>query len=391
MNREKAIVHELEAIVIAHENSIQRNGATFLATIVNTFGSTYRQKGAKMLIHENGEMVGTLSGGCVENDILQYTKKIISEPLLIDYDATKSEEDLSWGFGLGCNGAVKILLEKLNPPDSLSPLKLISHCLKSRKLGAIATIFSVAGAIELKIGSRFIVYPDNTTYTDIQDHNLAEAIAHDTLTSKRTQKSTVTKYQLSSGSIEVLIEIIYPPLSSIVFGAGRDALPVVQLAKAIGWQVSVVDCRALQETYQRFEIADKIILTRREVIDRQLSVDDNTAAVVMTHNYFDDLEIIKFLLPTKISYLGVMGSKSRIAKILEQLNPTQIQLEKLYSPIGLDIGADTPSEIASAIVAEIQAVLAKRNAGFSKHRYHPLHHRDDIKHKQIRQSEKVDV
>ena len=111
----------------------------------------------------------------------------------------------------------------------------------------------------------------------------------------------------------------------------------------------------------------------------------------MTHNYFDDLEIIKFLLPTKISYLGVMGSKSRIAKILEQLNPTQIQLEKLYSPIGLDIGADTPSEIASAIVAEIQAVLAKRNAGFSKHRYHPLHHRDDIKHKQIRQSEKVDV
>ncbi|VEP18300.1 conserved hypothetical protein [Hyella patelloides LEGE 07179] len=381
-------MHELQAITNAFEKSPQKGETTFLATIVNTFGSTYRQKGAKMLITETGEMVGTLSGGCVENDIWQYTKQIASEPLLISYDAT-SEEDLIWGFGLGCNGAVQILLEKLDRSLNLSPLNLIAQCLKNQKYGTIATIFSVEGTINLKIGSRFILYPDDTTYTDIQDRELKKAISADTIAAKNTRRSTVNKYQLSSGSVEVFIEVIHPPTSLIIFGAGRDALPVVELAKAIGWQVTIVDCRAQEKTYQRFAKADKIILTRRDIISQQISVSENTVTVVMTHNYFDDRDIIKFLLPTKIPYLGVMGSKNRIAKIIEELNPTKTQLEKLYSPIGLDIGADTPTEIASAIVTEIQAVLATRNAGFLKYRSQPLHQRYDIKQKQVGQPETV--
>ncbi len=367
-------MHELQAIINAFKISQQQEKTTFLATIVNTFGSTYRQKGAKMLITETGEMIGTLSGGCVENDIWQYTKQIANEPLLINYDAT-SEEDLIWGFGLGCNGAVQILLEKLDRLNHLSPLNLITECLKHKKQGAIATIFAVEGKVNLKIGSRFIVYPDDTTYTNIQDRDLKNAIALDTIATKNTQQSTVNQYQLSSGSAEVFIETIKSPISLIIFGAGRDVLPVVELAKTIGWQVTVVDCRAQEKTYQRFAKADKIILTRRDIISQQISVEENTVAVVMTHNYFDDRDIIKFLLPTKIPYLGVMGSKNRIAKIIEELNPTKTQLEKLYSPIGLDIGADTPAEIASAIVSEIQAVLTKRNAGFLKHRSQPIHQR----------------
>lgn len=367
-------MHELQAIINAFEASKQKGKTSFLATLVNTFGSTYRQKGAKMLITETGEMVGTLSGGCVENDIWQYTKQISNEPLLINYDAT-SEEDLIWGFGLGCNGAVQILLEKLDRSLNISPLNLIAECLKNKKQGAIATIFAVEGKLEVKLGSRYIIYPDDTTYTDIQEPELQKAIAPDTITLKNTQQSTVNKYQLSSGSVEVFIEAIKPPTSLIIFGAGRDVLPVVELAKAIGWQVTVVDCRAQEKTYQRFALADKIILTRRDIINQQILVDENTVTVVMTHNYFDDRDIIKFLLPTKIPYLGVMGSKNRIAKIIEELNPTKNQLEKLYSPIGLDIGADTPAEIANAIVSEIQAVLTKRNAGFLKHRSQPIHQR----------------
>ncbi|MGD1927644.1 MAG: XdhC family protein [Leptolyngbyaceae cyanobacterium] len=384
-------MHELEAIILAHEKSQQKGETTFLATIVNTVGSTYRQKGAKMLIHETGEMVGTLSGGCVENDIFQYTQRIIQEPLVIEYDATNVEEDLSWGFGLGCNGAVTILLEKIHPSNTLSPLNLISHCLKKRKKGAIATVFSVTGKVDLKIGSRFVLYPNDTTDTDIQDSALIEAIAHDTLIAKESQKSTVNRYQLTSGSVDVFIEGISPPRSLIVFGAGRDALPVVRLAKAIGWQVTVVDCRALPETYQRFVIADKVILTHRDIIDQQLSADENTVAVVMTHNYLDDLEIIKCLLPTSIPYVGVMGSKSRIARIIAQLNPSPNQSEKVYSPVGLDIGADTPAEIATAIITEIQAVLAKRNAGFSKYRCQPLHAKETIQQKRISASDKVNL
>ncbi|MEL6223857.1 MAG: XdhC/CoxI family protein [Cyanobacteria bacterium J06627_8] len=374
-------MHELEAIVLANKKSQQKRETTFLATVVNTFGSTYRQKGAKMLIQENGKMVGTLSGGCVENDIVQYTQQIVREPLVIEYDATQTEEDLSWGFGLGCNGIVTILLEKLNQANTLSPLNLISQCLNQNKTGAIATIFSVTGTIE--IGSRLIIYPDNRAETDIQDRDLVEAIACDTVRAKKEQKSTINQYQLTSGSVDVFIDVIHPPRSLIVFGAGRDALPVVASAKAIGWQVSVVDCRALQETHQRFAIADRVILTHRDMINQQLAVDENTVAVVMTHNYWDDLEIIKWLLPTQIPYLGVMGSKNRITNIIQQLQSAPAQLEKVHSPIGLDIGANTPAEIATAIVAEIQAVLAKRNGGVSKYRHQPLHPRDNIQHKQV--------
>ncbi|MGK7887545.1 MAG: XdhC family protein [Crocosphaera sp.] len=375
-------MHELQEIINAFELNKQQKKNTFLATIVNSFGSTYRQKGAKMLITETGEMVGTLSGGCVENDIFQYTKRIANEPLLITYDAT-SEEDLIWGFGLGCKGAVQILLEKLDFSFKLSPLNLITECLKNQKHGAIATIFDTEGEVDVKIGSRFFVYPDNITYTDIQEQNLKNAIADDTITAKNNGKSTVNKYQLSSGSVEVFIEVITPPTSLIIFGAGRDVLPVVKLAKEIGWHVTVVDCRAQEKTYQRFAFADKIILTRRDIISQQISIKENDLAVVMTHNYFDDYNIIKSLLPTKISYLGVMGSKNRIAKIIEELNPTKNQLEKLYSPIGLDIGADTPAEIANAIISEIQAVCTKRNASFLKYRSQPLHQKYDVQEKQI--------
>ncbi|MGD1953245.1 MAG: XdhC family protein [Leptolyngbyaceae cyanobacterium] len=384
-------MHELEAIVLANKKSWQKGETTFLATIVNTVGSTYRQKGAKMLIQETGKMVGTLSGGCVENDIFQYTQQIIRESLVIEYDATKAEEDLSWGFGLGCNGRVIILLEKLNQANTLSPLNLVSQCLNKNKTGAISTIFSVTGTIDLKIGSRLILYPNDRTETDIQDSDLVEAIVHDTMRAKQEQKSTVNQYRLTSGSVNVFIDVIHPPRSLIVFGAGRDALPVVTLAKAIGWQLTVVDCRALQESYQRFAIADKVILTRRDIINQQLAVDENTVAVVMTHNYLDDLEIIKYLLPTQISYLGVMGSKNRIANIIKQLHSTPAQLEKVYSPIGLDIGAGTPAEIATAIIAEIQAVLAKHNAGFSKYRCQPLHVKETIQHKLINSSDKVNL
>ncbi len=385
-------MHELEAIILANQNSITKGETTFLATVVNTCGSTYRQNGAKMLITEQGEMTGTLSGGCVENDIFQYTKQIKNRPLVINYDATKAEEDLIWGFGLGCNGSVEILLEKLENSSPLSPLNLISQCLKLEQIGAIATIFAIEGSTEneFKIGSRLLIYPDDTIYTDIQNIALKEAIARDTITAKNQQKSSLNKYQLSpSIAVKVFIETIKPPTSLILFGAGRDALPLVELAKTIGWRVTVVDCRALQETYRRFAIADKIILTHRETISKNISVNENSTTVVMTHNYFDDREIIKFVLPTSIPYLGVMGSKKRISKIIQELNPTPSQLKKLYSPIGLDLGADSPAEIASSIIAEIQAVLAQRNAGFLKYRSQPLHPRYEVLEKPIKIQEKV--
>jgi xanthine/CO dehydrogenase XdhC/CoxF family maturation factor len=213
--------------------------------------------------------------------------------------------------------------------------------------------------------------------TDIKDVNLTQALITDAQTALINQKSTVNKYHLQNGNVEVFIEVIQPPTPLVIFGAGRDAVPVAKYAKTLGWHVTVVDCRASNATYERFPMVDSIILARRETI-HQVSITERTAAVVMTHNYLDDIEIVKMLLLSSNRYVGVLGAKQRIERLLADLRAVETvyttdMLEKLHAPIGIDIGAETPDEIAMAIIAKIQAVQSNRNAGFLKNRVSPIH------------------
>jgi xanthine/CO dehydrogenase XdhC/CoxF family maturation factor len=147
--------------------------------------------------------------------------------------------------------------------------------------------------------------------------------------------------------------------------------------------VTIFDCRALEITKERFSMADEIILTRREILHQQISINEYTIAVVMTHNYFDDLEILNVLIPSDIKYLGCLGSKQRIAKLLTDVQEAMVEfnpekLAKFYAPVGLDIGADTPETIALSIIAEIQTILKNRTGGFLKHRTKPINKRNKI-------------
>jgi xanthine dehydrogenase accessory factor len=388
-------MHELEAILKAFEESQKNDETTFLATVVNTKGSTYRQPGARMLITSEGRTVGTISGGCLEKDIFEYARLGIraDEPIVVRYDTTSSE-DIVWGFGLGCNGVVEVLIERIDCTRQLNPMVFFAQCLLDRQPRVIATVFAVNGLLKVKVGARLILNPDSSISTDIIETNLTEAIAQDAKLAKKTQLSTLNKYQLSSGSVEVFIEVIQPPTPLLVFGAGPDALPVVRFAKTLGWQTTVIDCRALETTRERFLIADKIILTRRQILQQEIVVNSSTVAVVMTHNYLDDLEIIKLLLPSPACYIGILGAKHRSERLLldlhtEKLNYTKDQFQRLHAPIGIDIGANTPEEIALAIVAEIQAVLTNRSGGFLKNCKEPLHQRCESKNTQIECLEKL--
>ncbi|MEH2281704.1 MAG: XdhC family protein [Nostoc sp.] len=372
-------MNELQAILEGFESSQKSGEITFLATVVKTQGSTYRRPGAKMLMTNTGRMIGTISAGCLENDVFEHTQQqmLDSKPIVVTYDNTASE-DILWGFGLGCNGIVQVLIERLERESTPNAIAFTQECFHKKHLGIIATVFAFEGAVKVKLGSRLLLYPDGKIITDIKDPNLIQSLIADSQTAFANQKSRVNNYQLLLGSAEVFIEVIQPPTHAVIFGAGYDAVPVAQFAQALGWDVTVVDCRANEATRARFSMPCDVILSRREIVHKQVFIDAHTVAVVMTHNYLDDLEILKMLLPSPALYIGVLGPKLRTEKLLEDSrlqgkSYTTEQLKRLHSPVGIDIGADTPEEIAIAIIAEIQAVLTNRSGNFLRNRNQPIH------------------
>ncbi|MBF2005334.1 MAG: XdhC family protein [Chlorogloeopsis fritschii C42_A2020_084] len=383
---------ELHAILKAFAESQQNAEPVFLATVVNVKGSSYRQPGARMLMTQS-QILGTISGGCLENDVFQHTRSSMADgqPIVVTYD-NNADEDIVWGFGLGCNGVVQVLIERLYQNDPLNPLAVINQCFCNQQQRIIATVFGVEGKVNIKVGARLILNPDRSVTTNIEESSLKFALIKDTQAALQNQHSSVIKYQLSSGSVDVLIEVIQPPTRLIIFGAGHDAVPVVQFAKALGWHVTIIDCRASEATKERFSMADEVFLTHREILHKQICVDEHTTAVVMTHNYLDDLEILKILLPSSIEYLGVLGPKYRTEKLLQDLriqgiNYSTEHLQKLYAPVGIDIGADTPEAIALSIIAEMQAVLKNRCGGFLRNRSEPIYQRHEVKQTEIEQLE----
>lgn len=372
-------MNDLQAILEAFQDTIQRGESAFLVTVVHTQGSTYRRPGARMLITQSGETIGMVSGGCLEQDILEHTRMQSEGAIVVTYDSTAEHEDILWGFGLGCNGVVQVLIESLLP-NACNPLTVLAECWRDRAPAVLASIFQAEALTSpsVRLGACLALTPDRLIVFDQRRADLITPIAADAQAVLHQQQSILKSYDQATGTVQVFLEFVPAPTVLMIVGASQDAIPVAQIAKSLGWQVTIVDCRANPASHDRFALADQVILTRRERLPQlPLLTDQLSAAVVMTHNYLDDLEVLRTVLPSAVPYIGVLGPKRRTERLLQELQITETysstQLEKLHAPIGLDIGADTPAAIAIAIVAEIQAVLAQRTGGFLKHRSMPIH------------------
>lgn len=334
-----------------------------LATVVALEGSGYRRPGARMLIDENGYSIGTISGGCLEADVLERAKKVLEtgEPVVITYDTTADENSV-FGLGMGCRGVIHILLESITKESGFC--RFADAHLQMRKPFVVATLIK-ATEPNFKTGAR-ILYGENgidaSTFTGELDETLTNSVNRAFTTRKSTQES------FAFG--EMFIEYVAPPVSLLLFGAGFDALPLADFAGNIGWAVTVIDHRAAWANRERFPNADEIIVSRPENLDEKLFGDENSVAVLMTHNYDRDKELLPLLLKSKAVYVGALGPKKRAERLLDEIGETfsEEQLKRFYAPIGLDIGAETPDEIALSIVAEIRGVLANRSGGFLRKR-----------------------
>jgi len=302
-------------------------------------------------------------------------------PALVRYDTTAAD-DIVWGLGLGCNGVVEVLLEPLPSRSAPAHLSLLAACLNHPQRGVIATVFNVSNAApsvtnaQIKLGSRTLVRGDGNVSSEI-DPELAARVEDDAREALASNESSVKVYETASGVAEVFIEVVQPPAPVVIFGAGHDAVPVAEFARKVGWHVTVVDTRARALSRERFAEADACVLCRPEDVSAQVPLTSRTMALVMTHNYLHDLELLKTLLGSPARYVGMLGPKRRTEQmLLEALTEDAAlgeNLQRLHAPVGLDLGGETPEEIALSIVAEMRAVLAGRDGGFLKHRAAPIH------------------
>lgn len=371
-------MNELQRILEGFDRHQNIGEPAALATVVRTRGSVYRKPGARMLVAAGSGAIGAISGGCLEADVLARSREILGggDPVVVRYDSTNFEEDLSVGFGMGCNGVVDVLIESLGCEAATRQLSFIRDCLRSRQFGVIATVFAVEGVPDIAVGSRLMVKSDGTAADTVGDDDLTRILAADLRETLIDRKSRTRSYTRPEGKIDVLLEVIRPPLPLLVFGAGYDAIPVVRLAKQLGWHVTVIDHRPEHLTGDRFPEADALLECSPDLPDSySYLLTPQTVAVVMTHRYRSDLAFLKTLVPSPLRYLGVLGPERRMGQLWGDLakwgvGPTP---GRLYNPVGLDIGAETPEEIALAIVAEIQAVVTDRPSGFLRDRGGSIH------------------
>ena len=375
-------MNELKRILQAFEQSKRRGQRTALATVVQTSGSVYRRPGARMLLTEEGEIISAISGGCLEADVLaraQSTFQAETPPFVVRYDTTNTEEDLLFGFGLGCNGIVDVLIEPLHEENGASQLSFIRECLETQQSGVITTIFAVEGVANLAVGDRAMMKSDGAVINQMSDSDWAQTLIADMQKTLTEGKNHIQSYSLPQGEIRVLFEVIHPPVPLLVFGAGYDAIPVVQFAKQLGWQVTVIDHRDEYLTRDRFPQADQLLECKPDPCDAyQHLLTPQAVAVVMTHRYVSDRAFLKHLIPSPIRYLGILGPKTRMAKLWQDLAQQEVtvtaeQKQRVYNPVGLDVAAETPEEIALSIIAEIQAVIGGGEGGFLRDRAGSIH------------------
>ena len=370
---------ELQDIIRASRD-LQRNGSpAVLATIVNVHGSTYRRPGARMLIAQEGRTFGLISGGCLEGDLFKRAGQVFAsgQTELITYD-TRSSDDLVWGFGLGCTGLIEVLLERIPSPDGTNHLEFLSRCMEGRRACVVSTILNSPPNSGLATGTRVMLDENGTVELPHMDEALSASILADCRSVLSTGGTRISSYELRSDQVRVFIEAVQPPPRLLVFGAGADAIPLIRLAKAIGWTATVIDNRPAYLKPELFPEADAVILADPGTLPEDAALLQGDIAVVMTHNYHHDLAIVRFLLPSPVRYIGLLGPRSKSVLLMNELAsngcmPTPEQLSRLYAPVGLDIGAETPEEIALAIIAEMQAASTDRSAGSLRNREGSIH------------------
>lgn len=371
----------LNALLDAVQAEQLEGRESVLATVVKVEGSAYRRPGARMLVSQYGRPKGTISGGCLESDVARKAWWLSEAgPVIRSYSTAEATDEEggeeSLGFGLGCNGKVYVLFERIPARKQCALLDVLRNVRSSQRPVAIATIIACCRNSRAEVGDRVFLESGKSPHGGLYYPALTERIAADLRLTLDRQKSSRQHYVEGCTEAEVFLEYVAPAPRLVIFGAGHDAQPLVRMAKLLGWHVSVIDSRPHFARQERFPEADLVMsATINQRFEFQELVDGAFVAV-MSHSLSQDAHWLKGVLQGNPRYIGQLGPRDRTERLLEGIIRETNSLparSKLYYPIGLDIGGDTPESVAMSVLGEIQAVMNGRTGGSLKLRELKIH------------------
>jgi xanthine/CO dehydrogenase XdhC/CoxF family maturation factor len=331
-----------------------------LGTVVSTSGSTYRKPGAMMLIAADSSYRGLISGGCLEADLAAHARAVFADGKVrnVCYDMSQGD-DFAWGLGLGCDGIIHLMLQRLDRNVEFGFLKSLDKAWEARRSGLLNLVISStdparsAGDFALDCGNGFEA-GDPTLMKSIRKHEGASySSGHDM--SRRYWRESVRS---DNGMVELLLIPIMPPPAILICGAGHDAVPVARLAVEMGWRCTIVDHRPAFAREDRFPGACEVCVLQPSELGRNFPLKQMDAAVLMTHHLGHDRSYLSQVVGASVPYIGLLGPRARRDRLLGEIGASGVHV---FGPAGLDIGAEMPESIALAIIAEIHAFLNRRD------------------------------
>lgn len=371
---------EIHTILKAYDRCQTLGLRSALVTLVRVEGSSYRRPGARMLVDEQGQIAGAISGGCLEGDVQKKALQVISNgrPRLVTYE-TSDAADADTGFRLGCNGTIDVLIEPILSEAGSNPIHFLQQVASGRQNGVIATIFNPSPVSSFS-GTCFLMTEDGEITAGRMDDALLAFITAHSRGFLREKQSGIKVRNGRDESQTVFFHWIRPQIRLVIAGSGYDVLPLVAMATELGWDIVCCDNRNLLYRRDAFPVSCQFIPGDPALALASIIPDPNTVYMLMTHNYQYDLKMLRHILRFPTPYIGILGPASKSTKMRQELkeegflsNPSRVN--HIFCPAGLDTGAETAEEIALSILAEIQMILNKGSGGMLRDMHQPIHRR----------------
>ena len=325
-----------------------------LATVVNTWGSTPQKSGARLLVRQDGSGVGTLGGGCVEGDIWFEAKELLTRGGSAKMRDYTLNEDLAAKDGLVCGGTMRFLIEPIRNDDS----KFYELVLKASSGGmpvAIANVVASGALSKVQAGARMLLREDGSRIGTMGDQEL-DRLAFNK--ARNLMAMGKCEYVIDDSGVEYFIEARTTPPTLVLIGGGHVSKAVATLGHTVGMRTVVFDDREEFSNKERFPNADLTVVGKYADGFDNLSLNPNSFIVIATRGHRHDVDATASAMRTSVSYIGLLGSRRKSILIFEDLLKqgfSESEIRQVRSPMGLDIGARTPEEIAVSIIAEILA------------------------------------